>query len=100
MDIQDAVRKRLEERQTHDPHEAGETYQAHVARAQHVDDRAIVGVAVRIVPRIEADRLDARRARAYQPRCIGPIRNDDRDRGAEVARSSRIDDGLQIGTAS
>src|SRR6266571_3506156 len=81
----------------HEAHEAGKTDQVHVPRAQNVDDRAIVKVATRVVPWIQAERLDARLARADQPRRVGSIRNDDGDRRLEPPVRYGVDDRLEIG---
>src|SRR5439155_8047141 len=100
VDVQDAVGKRLEQRMPHEPHEAGKTDQVHVSRAQNVHDRAIVKVAARVVPRIQAERLDAGLARPDQPLRVGSIRDDDGDRGLEATVRYGVDDRLEIRSAA
>ena len=46
MDVEDAVRKRVEQRRADEAHEAGETDELDAARAQQLGQRAIVGVAI------------------------------------------------------
>ena len=64
MDVQDPFGKRLEQRRPDQPHEAGQTDQIDVARAQLLDERPVVGVAVGVVARA---RQHARRCRRRAP---------------------------------
>jgi hypothetical protein len=89
-----------QERRVHVQHQAGKRLeQRSAAVAEHVDDRAFVGVAVGIVTRTEAHRLDARVVCALEPRGLAAVRDHDRNCRFEAARGDRVDDRLKVAAA-
>ena len=77
VDVEDAIRKGVQQRRPDKAHESGETHEGHSARLQRTRDRGVVNPAVRIVARIEEEGLDGRGAGALQPCGVRSIRNHD-----------------------
>ena len=73
-----------------------EADKADVSFVEDRGNRAIVGVAVRVVVRVQPERVDPRVAGALQPRRFAAIRDDDRDRRLQRAGRDRVDDRLQV----
>ncbi len=92
VDIQNPVGKRMEERWPDDAHVPRKADEIDAARAEHLDDRAIVGVSIRVVTWSLVERFYTRGTSAHQPWSIRTIRDDDRNRRIERAGSNRIDD--------
>ena len=72
-----ADRKRVAERRAEQAHEAGQADESNAAFAQRRDERAVVGVARRVVAVRHDERLDARAARDREPAGVGAIRDHD-----------------------
>ena len=100
MDVEDAIRKRVEQRPSHQSHEASQTDQTDLMLAKHLDDGGIVGMTVRVIARIEMDGCDAGVTRSRQSRRVGAVGNNDGDRGVEATILDGIDDRLQIRAAA
>ena len=98
MDVEDAVRKRGDQRLADEAHESGEADKTRIACLQFLDERAVIVVARRICAVRKRDRFDARRPRALQPRRIGTIGDDDGDRGVQPPRFNGVDKGLEVGS--
>ena len=56
MDVQNPLRKRVEEGRAYDTHETGEANQIDRVRPEHVDERAIVRIAVSMVAALDTQR--------------------------------------------
>ena len=100
MDVEDAIRKRVEQWPSHQPHEASQTDQTDLMLAKHFDDGGIVGMTVGMIARIEMDGFDAGMTRPRESRRVGAVGNDDGDRGIEATILDGIDDRLQIRAAA
>ena len=100
VNVEDAVRKSVNENRTQQPHEAREAHQRHAALPEFRDQRAIVVLASAVVLVIQDQRFNAGGDRVIETRGIGAIGNDDRDRRVEPLFGNRIDDGFQIRTTS
>src|SRR5262245_15575366 len=66
MDVEDAIRERIEQSWAHDPHVASKTHTVDLPSAQRLDDGLIVGVAVYVITRIHVYRFDAGRTRPHE----------------------------------
>ena len=75
-------------------HETGEAHEVDPARQEQRRERPVVGVAIGKVARVQVNRVDARVARALEPRRVGAVRHDHGDawhRGAPRPIASMID---------
>ena len=100
MDIQDALRKRLEDRLADEPHVAGKADERHLAREQKIRHRPIVGIAIGVIARVDVNGLDAGIARALQSGRVSAIGDHDRNRRVDAAGGDGVDDRLEIAAAA
>src|SRR6202011_3699221 len=99
-DVEDASWKRVDQQRADHAHETGETDEADVARLQRLGDRSIEGVTRRVDSSIQRQGLEAGFPGAIQSRSIHPVGNHDRDRGVQHAVRYRVDDRLEIASAT
>jgi hypothetical protein len=99
VDVHDPIGKRLEQRRADQPHEAGETDERDVSRAQLARERAIVVVARGKVARQHDERLDTGGLRACESGRLSAIRDDHGDLGVESSIGDGVADRLQIRAA-
>ena len=100
VDVQNAVREGLDQRGTHQAHETGQADQIDASGAEQIDQRAVVGVAVRIVARVEVDRLDARVTCAAEARGVVAVGDHHGNRRVEPAVTNGVDDRLHVRAAA
>lgn len=100
MDVQDRIRKRMQEGRSHDSVEAGECDDVDAGAAKLIDDAAIECRSIRLTPVIDHDGGDAPFATPSEGGCRGTIRYDESDRGFQAAVGDGIGDGSQIGSPS
>ncbi len=99
VNVEDAIRERLEQRRADAPHETGETDEADIAIVQEPDDHAIVIVASGVITRPEIHGFDPGRPRARKTVGFRPIGDHNRDRRVEFRAGRRIDDRLEVAAA-
>ena len=92
VDVQDPVRKRLQERLANQTHEAGQADKHDIPFAQRLGKRAIVSVAVGVLARAEEQGFNSSLAGTGEPGRLRSIRDDDGDRCTERAGPCRVDD--------
>ena len=99
VDVEDGVRKRVEERRADKPHVAGQADEPDVARLQLARQRPIVLVARPASAMVDAERLDAGLPRALEPRRVRAVRDDDGNRRVEAAVANGVDERLKVAAA-
>ena len=96
MDVQNGLRKRLEERRADHTHVPGKAHKTNIARAKLPRNGPLVVFAGRRRAMINTQRLDAGTPRDFEPGRLGAIRHNDRHDGVETPVAYRIDQGLKI----
>ncbi len=96
MNVQDSIGKRIEHRLTHESHEAGQADEIDAAAPEHVCERAVVRIAIGVTARAQTSSLESGVARELQATRIGPVGEDDRDRGIQTLPRDRVDDRLEV----
>jgi hypothetical protein len=99
MDVEDRIRKRVEERRADDAHITGQAHQTDIACAQLARQRLVVVDPGRPAAMADADRLDPRRARALERAGAFDIRDHDGNRRVEASVCDRVDERLQVAAA-
>ena len=100
VDIECPVRKRIEQRGGHTPHETGQTDQIYPAVPEHFRKGSIVRLSTNVRFRIHPLRVDARIAGMCEAGGVPSIRDDDANRRVKAAVSSCDNDGSEVGAAA
>ena len=100
VDVENAIRERIDEDRAQQAHESGKADKRDVAVVQFGDERAIVVLTRRVGLVAQHERFDAGGSRVIETRRIGAIRNHDRDRCVELSSLDRVDDRLEVRAAA
>ena len=98
VDIENPVRKSVDEHWAQEPHEASQTHQIDLVSAKSLDEGDVVGLP-RVIGRVlEHGGLDARRRGTLESTSVRLVGHDDCNRRVQSAVGHCVDDGLEVAT--
>lgn len=100
MDVQDRIWEGIEQVRANQPHEPSQTDERHLTLQQCAGYRPVEVDALSELSVIDNQRFDAGRPRAFKPRRLGAVRDDDRDPGLQTALGDRVDQRLEVAAAT
>ena len=100
MNVQNRVRKGVEQRRADDAHKSGETDKLDAPRGELAHQRPVEILALRPAAMADDDGFDTGLPGAVESSCRRIIRDDDGDRRPEPAVTDGIDQRLQVAAAT